>query len=38
MPGLGPLIPMRARQAGAVSSWVIQFIAAMIAVQLKISG
>lgn len=36
MPGLGPLIPMRARQAGAVLLLAsLQFIAAMIVVQLK---
>ncbi len=39
MPGLGPLIPIRARQAGAVilvSS--LQFVVAMIVVQLKYPG
>ena len=39
MPGLGPLIPMRARQAGAVLLLgSLQFIGAMIAVQLKYPG
>lgn len=39
MPGLGPLIPVRARQAGAVLLLgSVQFIAAMIVVQLKYPG
>lgn len=39
MPGLGPLIPIRARQAGAVLLLgSVQFIGAMIAVQLKYPG
>jgi hypothetical membrane protein len=39
MPGLGPLIPIRARQAGAVLLFAsLQFIVAMIVVQLKYPG
>jgi hypothetical membrane protein len=39
MPGLGPLIPIRARQAGAVLLLApIQFIIVMIVVQLKYPG
>lgn len=39
MPGLGPLIPVRARQAGAVLVvGSLQFILAMIVVQLKYPG
>ena len=39
MPGLGPLIPVRARQAGAVLLVAsLQFIVAMIVVQLKYPG
>ena len=39
MPGLGPLIPMRARQAGAVLViGALQFVVAMIVVQLKYPG
>ena len=39
MPGLGPLIPVRARQAGAVLLLgSVQFIVAMIAVQLEYPG
>ena len=39
MPGLGPLIPVRARQAGAVVLLAsLQFIVAMIVVQLKYPG
>ncbi|MGC2288522.1 MAG: DUF998 domain-containing protein [Thermoplasmata archaeon] len=39
MPGLGPLIPPRARQAGTVLVIAsVQFIGAMIAVQLKYPG
>jgi hypothetical membrane protein len=39
MPGLGPLIPIRARRAGAVLLLAsLQFIAAMIVVQLKYPG